>query len=256
MPVENEKEIQQLKNRYKELAEKSFSQNIYTFTPFLGLAEQDIFHRIEKELSYAGYTLFGGEKDCDRIMIRFGQALDMGYEVDFPISCIHVEPLMPKFADALTHRDFLGALMNLGIDRSLLGDIKVGEKEAYLFCNENIAGFICENLCKVKHTSVSCTVTKQWENIQVEGPKERVIMVASLRVDVLVSKVYNISRAKCDELFRSGKVYVNGMLSEQKSRTLKIGDVVNVRGQGKFVLRCEAGITKKGKNNISVAVFN
>ena len=99
MAQENEKEIQQLKNRLYDLAERSYVQGIFTFTGFLGLSEQEIFWQQEKELRHAGYVLEGGLKDADRVMVRFGDAGTFGYEVPFPIVCIHISTLQHKFAD-------------------------------------------------------------------------------------------------------------------------------------------------------------
>lgn len=255
MAAENEKEIQQLKNRYKELANKSFAQNIFTFTGFLGLHEQDLFWQMERELCFAGFELYGGASQCDRKVLRFGNANDLGYDVEYPICCIHIEPLMHKFADKMNHRDFLGALMNLGIDRATLGDIRVGDKEAYLFCLESIADYICENLNQVKHTHVKCSLTTDMKDIINEEPKCEMIQVASVRIDAVIAKVYNYSRNDCINLFRAKKIYVNGRLCENNSRMCKQGDVINVRGAGKFIFKTEIGQTKKGKCNVEVAVF-
>lgn len=253
--MENEKEIQQLKNRFRDLADKAFSQNMFTFTGFLGLSEQDVFRQIERELSYAGCMLFGGADGTDRVMIRFGNEADFGYSVDFPIVCVYIRPLLAKFADELSHRDFLGALMNLGIDRSTLGDIRVGEKEAYLFCQDSIAEFICESLTKVKHTNVRCSVVTEASEVPKEEPERKSVQVPSLRVDAVIAKVYNKSRESCLELFRTQKVYVDGRLCENNSRPLKPGETVNARGYGKFRLEGEAKETKKGKLSIEVAVY-
>ena len=70
---ETEKEIKQLQKRLSELADKSFNQNMYTFTGFLGLSDQAVFCDMEKELAYAGAQLFGGNPDCERKMLRFGK---------------------------------------------------------------------------------------------------------------------------------------------------------------------------------------
>lgn len=255
MAQENDKEIQQLKNRFRDLAERSYSRNIYTFTGFLGLAELDIFHRMEKELGYAGYTLYGGCEDADRKMIRFGEEVRLGYEMPFPIVCIHIKPLIARFADELSHRDFLGALMNLGIQRSTIGDIRAGEKEACLFCVDSIAPFICENLVQVRHTHVKCTVTEDMSEFPQEEPVPVPIQVQSLRVDAVLAKVYNMSREKSLDLFRTGKVYVNGRLCENNSRLLKSSDTVNARGYGKFRIEGETGETRKGKLAIEVVVY-
>ncbi len=255
MAQENEKEIQQLKNRFHDLADRAFTQGVFTFTSFLGLGEQEIFWREEPGLKYAGHTLYGGYEGADRIVVRFGDAAELGYEMPFPIVCLHIKPLMPKFADALTHRDFLGALMNLGIVRSTIGDIKVGEGEAYLFCLDSVSEFICENLEQIRHTHVKCTVAQEFRELEQEEPELTRIQVASLRVDAVLSKVYNMSRDKSLELFRAGKVYVNGRLCENNARLLKAGETVNARGFGKFSLGDEARETRKGKLAVDVRVY-
>lgn len=255
MAQDQEKEIQQLKNRFRDLAEKSYTQGIYTFTGFLGLSEQEIFWQQEREIRHAGYALGGGCQDAERVVVRFGSETELGYQVPFPIVCIHISPLQQKFADELSHRDFLGALMNLGIERGTLGDIKVGNREAYLFCLDTIADFVCENLTKIRHTHVRCTVAEDFADVPQEEPERVSIHVQSLRVDAVLSKVYNISREKSLELFRVGRVYVNGRLCENNSRPLKAGETVNARGFGKFTLNGEPRETRKGKLAVEAEVY-
>lgn len=251
----DEKEIHQLKNRFHDLAEKSFRQGIFTFTGFLGLAEQEVFWREASGFRSVGYCLEGGCEGADRVVVRFGDPQELGYEAPFPIACVHIRPLSQKFADELSHRDFLGALMNLGIERSTVGDIKVGESQAYLFCLDSIADFICENLGQVRHTHVKCSRTEGAEDIPREEPQALTIHVQSLRTDAVLARVYNLSRDKSLELFRAGKVYVNGRLCENNSRQLKCGDAVNARGYGKFVLTGEPRETRKGKLSVEAAVY-
>lgn len=255
MAQDSEKEIQQLKNRFHDLADRAFQQGFFTFTGFLGLSEQDVFWREEAALRYAGCSLYGGCDTADRVVARFGNAEELGYEVPFPIVCIHIEPLLPKFADALSHRDFLGALMNLGIERSTLGDIKVGDRQAYLFCLDSIAGFICENLVQIKRTNVRCTVTEAFEELLQEEPEREEVQVQSLRVDAVVAKVCSLSRERSLDLFRAGKIYVDGRLCESNSRLLKNGETVSVRGFGKFRVEGEPRQTRKGKLSVGVAVY-
>ena len=189
------------------------------------------------------------------MVVRFGSPEELGYEVPFPIVCVHIRPLAQKFADDLSHRDFLGALMNLGIERSTIGDIKVGEREAYLFCLDSIAGFICENLSQVRHTHVKCSLTEGPADIPQEEPLSVSIQVQSFRVDAVLAKVYNMSREKSLELFRAGKVYVDGRLCGNNARQLKCGETVNARGYGKFMLAGEPRETKKGKLAVEVSLY-
>ena len=257
MALESAKEEQQLRNRIKDLADKSFRQNTYTFTGFLGLSEQEVFWKLEEahELAYASNQLWGGYESAERKVIRFGSMEELGYEEDYPITCVHIQPLLVKFADNLGHRDFLGALMNLGIERSTLGDIRVVEKEAYLYCLTSIAEYICENLDKVKHTNVKCTVVEKIADIPQEEPEEMEVLLPSLRLDACLAKVYKESRNTILDMFRTGKVYVNGKLCENNSKQLKEGEVVNLRGYGKFIFDGMQNETKKGKLNVRIRIY-
>lgn len=251
----DEKEIQQLKNRFRDLADKSFRQGIYTFTGFLGLSSQELFWQEETGLKYAGYRLNGGYEGAERVLIRFGSGEDLGYETEFPIACIRIAPLARKFADELSHRDFLGALMNLGIERDTLGDIKVADAQAYLFCLDSVSEFICGNLTQVKHTSVKCSLTEDVGVLPTEKPVQVILHVPSLRADAVLARVYDLSREKSIELFRAGKVYVNGRRCEDNARKLKCGETVNARGFGKFSLSGEPRETRKGRLAVEVEVF-
>lgn len=251
----DEKEIQQMKNRFHDLADKAFRQGVYTFTGFLGLSDQDLFWKEETGLRFAGCRLYGGYEGAERVLIRFGNPEELGYETAFPIVCIRIQPLARKFADELSHRDFLGALMNLGIERSTIGDIKVADAQAYLFCLDSIADFICGNLEQVKHTSVKCSLAEDIEALPKEEPVLVNLHVPSLRVDAVLARVYDLSREKSIELFRVGKVYVNGRSCENNSRQLKPGDTVNARGFGKFTLSGEPRETRKGRLTVEAEVF-
>lgn len=242
-----DKEQIQLQNRFRELADKSYTQNVYTFTGFLNLAEQDVFLQTVKEFDHVSYRLSGPEALCERKMARFGCLEDLGYEEEFPIACIHIQPLLKKFAEELSHRDFLGALMNLGIERSTLGDIFVTDKEAYLFCQKSMAEFICEKLDKVRHTNVRCRLVESTEELSVREPEAVELTASSERADGVIAKLYHLSREKSQSLFAEKKVYIDGRLTENLSRNLKAGELVTVRGFGRFLYEGVKYETKKGK---------
>lgn len=251
----DDKDIQNLKKRMLELAERSYSHGIYTFTPFLGLSEQQAFYEIQRDVAYAGYDMEGGNPLCERKIIRFGSPELLSYEEAYPIQCIKVEPLILKFAEPLTHRDFLGAIMNLGIERSTVGDIFVQEKEAIVFCLENISSYLLENLTQVRHTQMKSVLIEAAEYLRGPVTEEQAFSVSSARIDTVISRVYNIARGRSLELFRSGRVYVNGRLEENNSYTLKNGDVVTARGFGRFTYTGEQGETRKGKIRVGVEMY-
>ncbi len=250
-----EKESQQLKKRLIELAQKSYSRGIYTYTPFLSMAEQQIFWHVEKEIACAGYAFEGGAPDCERKMIRFGSAELLGYEEDYPIRALAVVPVQAEFAEELTHRDYLGALMNLGIRRELIGDIFPSKKECIFFCQDSIASYLTDNLCQIRHTRVRCSVTEATGRLQAPVAEHLSVSVASVRIDTVISKVYNIARSKSLELFKAGRIFVNGRLTENNSYTLKEQDVVTVRGLGRFTYTGIQGATRKGKERVTVDVY-
>lgn len=238
-----------LKKRFRELADQAWQRGSYTFTGFLGLSELSVFYEMEREVSFVPHSVFGGYEDAERAMVRFGS------EEDFPIICLRIRPLQQKFADQLSHRDFLGALMNLGIDRSTLGDIVIRDNEGYLFCTQTIAPFIIENITRIKHTTVLCETVQDPPGERWEDLKQVMIQIPSERIDGVVAKVYHLSRSDSAELFRQKKVFVNGRLCENSSRMLKSEDRVSARGYGKFIYTGQQSVSKKGKLNATVLVY-
>ena len=255
MPIENKYDEKQIKNRFLELANRSYEQSAYTFTGFLGLTEQSIFWEMEREVAFVGYTLEGGNECCDRKLIRFGNPEELGYEEDFPIVCIKITPIIKKFSDEFSHRDFLGAIMNLGIDRATIGDVFLQENEGYVFCLNSIAEYITENLDKVKHTHIKCEKVKDSLRFIKDEGKPLEITVTSDRIDVVVAGVYHISRSESLACFEKAIVYVNGRLCTSNAKSLKAGDVVNIRGKGKFLYQGVVHTTRKDKYRVSVQMY-
>ena len=174
---------------------------------------------------------------------------------EFPISIIKAEPASPKFADKLSHRDFLGSLMGLGIKREVLGDIVIADNIGYIFCLSTIAEYIVRELSKVCHTIVRCSIVYKLPDSAVKKPETEQLVTASERLDVITSAVYNLSRSAVKELFVARKIYVNSRLCENFSYIPKTNDIVSVRGKGRFVYNGVLGKTKKSRNIISVGVY-
>ena len=237
------------------MANRSYNNNHYTFSDFLSLSDISELYDIESEIRFAGVKLYGGYEDAERCVARFGDMEVLGYDEEFPISIIHIEPHAKKFAENLGHRDVLGALINLGIKREVLGDIIIADKEYYVFCLRDISEFIIENLSKIRHTNVKCQIE---ENFTYKYEPERISeehIVASVRGDAIISKVFKLSRNTALNMFREKKVFVNGKTYENNSGMLKSGDIVSVRGYGKFKFEGILRETKKGKSTIKVVKY-
>lgn len=244
-----------IKARLTDLAKTAYNQNIYTYSTFLSLEEQALLTEIEEDLAYIHHTLFGGNELAERQVIEFGSVEEFGYEGHFPITVIKITPLLAKFSDDLNHRDFLGALMNLGIERNVLGDIMIKDNTAYVFCLEKIASFICDNLTKVKHTNVKCEITDL--NIPALTPTlvDEEFPVASLRLDGIIASLIKCSRKEALSLFEEKRVTLNGRVTGRNSTILKDGDVFSVRGHGKFIFDHAGGSTRKGKIYVNIKKY-
>ena len=250
-----EKDDLLLQKRIGELAKRSYEKGIFTFTDFLDLASQDLFYQIEPKLRYAGITIYGKEQDMDRKLVRFGDPMELGYTEEFPVSCILIEPVLEKFSESLSHRDYLGALMSLGIERSKLGDILIKEKKAYIFCLEKIAPYLTENVTQIRHTNVRCGVVDCGIDVIRPGKERRAVLCPSARIDVVIARLYHFSRSQSMELFRAKKIFVNSRLCENNSYQLKEEDIISVRGHGKFQYQGISHETKKGKISLLLDVY-
>ncbi|MBE5937601.1 MAG: hypothetical protein E7265_06180 [Lachnospiraceae bacterium] len=244
-------------NRLCELAVRAYNNNYYTYTEFLGLMEQSILHRLAKSderMRGIGYTVYGGIEDAERVVAAFGNREELGYEPEFSIACLRVSPLNDKFSDRLTHRDYLGALMNLGIKREQVGDIYISGNCGYIYCLTGMADYLINNLNQIKHTNVSCVITDESPDIQ-KNQKELVIQVPSERIDVITAKAYKLSRGTVMKLIAGKKVFINGCLCESSSKTVCSNDIVSVRGYGRYRYTGVVGTTGKGNLKATINVY-
>lgn len=249
------KENELLAKRFLELAERSYNTSSFKFTDFLGLLEQNIFQSVKKELYGIKYECFGGVAGAERIIIRFGDEEELGYSEPFPISCIKISPKCERFADRLTHRDFLGAILNLGLERDKLGDIVIVDNVAYLFAKDEIADFLVESLERVRHTDVVLRIVDAPPASELYRTERRKIQISSERLDAIISKLFRISREASSLLFTRGAVFINGRICQSQSERVKEGEIISVRGYGKFIYRGVESESRKGKLNCTADVY-
>lgn len=236
--------------RCNDLYSRSFTKNVFTFSDFV---EEDKIAQIP--LSKDKFKAFGGAENTSRKIVRFGNAEELGYEQDFPLTVIRFAPLSKKFASPLSHRDYLGAILNLGIERDKIGDIFSGENEGYAVCHEDVCALILESVDRVGRVSVKAEIATEIPQSFLPEKQEKELVVSSLRVDVVICKEYNLSRDDALEIFRESRVRINGIATTNNAYFLKIGDSVSVRGFGKFEFLGEVGRSSKGKPYVKIAVF-
>lgn len=246
-----------LSRRIIELAKKAYHKGIRTYTDFLNLNEISIFHSMVKELPPIPYSMFGGYEEAERIIVCFHGDLNLpikditgtkeAREEEFPITCLHIKPTNEKFATQLDHRDYLGSIMNVGTTRNKIGDIQVVGKNAYCYCDTTISEYIQSQLDRIRHTSVIVEIAKEKPSDTKVNYKELTGSVSSFRLDAMIALAFHSSRSSIVSLIEGEKVFVNARLVTSNSYVLKEGDVVSVRGFGKFRFVSQGNTTKKGR---------
>ena len=245
-----------LVKRIRELAALADRRSCVTFSDFLNLNEQNILHQTIQKFPWIKGETFGGYEGAERQISAFvpdaPAYLTDRSEPEYPIVCVRIDPVNARFAESLTHRDVLGALLNLGIDRAKTGDIALCEESWYLFCHSTLAPLICDELTRIRHTSVKCAVCSPSEFTYVPRTETVRGSVASVRLDSVIALAFHASRNSLLALIEEGKVFVNGKLITTNAYTLKEEDIVSVRGLGRFRYRKTVGQTKKGRCMVEI----
>lgn len=219
-----------------------------SFTDFMDRAKCE---RFAERLRHAGdfqAVLFGGGEDCERLMLGFFMQGAEPSQEQFPIRALRIRRKNRKFGQAgLSHRDYLGSLLGLGIDRGKLGDILVAEEEAVCFAAEEIAPYICAALEQVSRTAVVVEECGADAASFSKKTEKKRVTVASLRLDAVAGEVFHLSRAKAQGLIGAEKAAVNWAVVTGAAHILKEGDMVSLRGFGRFRVGAAGGRTKKDK---------
>lgn len=245
-------DLQQVKKRLEELAGRSAGRGAYVSSEFLTPAEQALLVSLRLP---APYTLEGGYPQAERRIAWFGDSYTCGWEQDPPLMWLEIAPKSAKFAEDLTHRDFLGALMHLGLRREVLGDLLLQDGKAWLCCLDTVGDYICRQLDTVRRTAVAVSPCSAPPEKALPHPKELEIVVSSPRLDALVAAVYRLSRSESQVLFDKELVFVNSLPARSPGFDAKPGDLISVRGHGRFYYDGIDRETKKGRLRANVRVF-
>ena len=240
--------------RIRELANLSYQRDIVTFSDFLNLYEQNMVN--SQNLRALGVTVqsFGGYENAERQMVAFHPDA-LAFPWEFPIDCLKIEARSGKFAESLSHRDYLGALLNLGVDRCVIGDILVRDTCAGFFCQKKLTDLFLENLCRVRHTDI---LIKKVESPQ-ELPSPQLETISgtcsSVRLDSLIALAFKTSRSSMVSYIEDGLVFVNGRLVTSNGFEPKEGDFISVRGKGRFLFEGITHQTRKGRCGVRVSLY-
>lgn len=231
-----------------DLAERCEKAGVIMYSPFLNPRE------INLSLSRCkgGFSVksFGGYDDAERRMLAF-----CPYEDDEPYYPIAALKIVSKDGRVFSHRDYLGAVLSLGIKREKLGDIITESDCAVVFCDSNVADFICLNLDKVASGGVVCTICDAQDLTAERRFEIQSASVASLRLDCVISAAIGKSRDTVCELINRGLVQLNYDTAKSTSARIKSGDVISARGYGKMIVETDCSTTRKGRIRIDIKHF-
>ena len=227
----NEQEL--CRKRLLDLSRQADRKGIVLFSDFLNLNEQNIFHSLQKEL-YTTAELSGGYEQAERQMVAFIPDA-LCYEWSYPFVCIHAVPQYPKYAEKLTHRDVLGAL---------------------IFCSETISDFIMDQFTQIRHTMIRSSIIEDVSTLKVHPVfEEHDDMVASNRIDAIIARAYHLSRSEAAAYLTAEKVFINGRCITNCNQSCDNGDIVSVRQKGRFVFETDQSLSKKGKLRVRFMIY-
>lgn len=248
------KENDDFKKRINDLAERCGRNAAVTSTVFLTPAEQYELGTMAFPGMEIRTVLYGGIEDAERKIAIFLPY----YEDEETFSCsdyIRVLKVVSGFGEP-SHKDYLGAVLGLGIERDRIGDIIITGSTAYVFCVPSVASLILNELEKVGRCGVKVEETSP-ETVprQEKTAKKMTFTVKSLRLDAVAGNLFGISRTQAAELIRLGAVNLNYKLCEKADAPVEEGAVISVRGKGKGRITEIGGKSRKDRLFVSAEKY-
>lgn len=249
---------------YAHAADKKMSCNelsMLTYTSFLDLHQRSVIAPLEKEMNADTYTIYyGGYDGAERVIAVFVPSFfetqdpdELMTLVDNPITVLRADK--DKFSN-LNHRDYLGALMGLGIKRELLGDILADDKGCYIICMKQVAEYICKNLFSAGRGTLDCKevsfdmLRSREENFEIINA-----FISSPRLDNFVAAAFDVSRSIAVQAIEKGIVFVDGVEVNKIDKYIQEGSKIVFRKKGKVIFDCIDGKSKKGRIHIRIKKY-
>lgn len=236
------------------------NKNKIEFTDFLDLAQIELVQNYINKLKIKNYMSYGGFEQAERKMFVIYPEKFNAMVVEKNLSSI-VKIVRIQLPDDLkgkyNHRDYLGAVIKLGVKREKVGDIIVDNDGADIIVNKDIAQFLAENLGSLTRFSKSKITIEEIEKLRTVEVKreERDIIVSSLRMDNVISELARCSRNKALEIINTERVFVNFQCETKKTKQIKLRDMITIRGKGRFYIKELVGQSRSGRVIVKIEKF-
>lgn len=228
------------------------TKNKIQYSDFLNLNEQEIGLKLLKKVDCKNYYFFGGKENSERkVLVIYPEKLneEMSRKNDSKILSVIRIRLPNELEGEYDHRRYLGAIIKLGIEREKTGDILVEKLGADIIVKNEVVEFLLQNL-----VSLTRFKSAEIENVEIEQLKDVGVskveissVVISLRLDNIVSVLAKTSRSKALEILKQERVFLNHQVEVKPSKQVKFGDIITIRGKGRFEFKEIAGNTRKGR---------
>lgn len=266
--LQTENELRLLLSHVRDLCVRA-EKGSFGCTAFLTPGQRrDVTEFLQREGQYDRACFHGGFAEAERccLLLFPDYAVEMCGEERSPAMllslCGEEDPVAVLHIKGsgfcrLTHRDYLGSLLSLGLEREVLGDIELpDEHSAYLFCRASMASYIAESLERVGGDKVTVRRVRIGEDFASQRKVQRISdTVASARLDCVVASLANLSRESAQQVIRDGRVELDYRSEERVDRTLTPPAVISVRGVGKFRVLSVGLQTKKGRYRLSAEKY-
>lgn len=236
------------------------TKNKIVYTDFLNLHEKNIAKKVLLETETLNYTFFGGYPDAEReVLIVFPSKIDdIMLEKNYKniLEIIQID-LPEELYGNYEHRDYLSAIIKLGVVRGKVGDILVTNNCAQIILIKELSEFFLNNLPQLTRFSKSTISVHPLEDIiQKEIKfKEINVILSSLRLDKFVAELGKCSRSKATDIILEGRVFINSENELKPSKSIKEKDIITIRGKGKFIFDSIERTTKNGKFIVKVQKY-
>ena len=237
--------------RILDRVESTLRKHQIEYTDFLDPYQVFLAGPILKGIYEVNHKFAGGYPETERQRIVIFPDYFPEDQVESKISCLKVEGNF-KF-QKVTHRDYLGSVMGLGLKREKIGDILVIEDGCLLFVDSELADYIMLNLTKIHRVSVNVKATNP-ETIKLPEEKVKTIetTVASLRLDVVAAAGFGLSRSRMVKEMGGEKLKLNWAVTDNLCQQISEGDVISLRGKGRLRVDAIKGETAKGRIKICI----
>lgn len=231
-------------------------------TDFLDMRQRGIVEKILKSISYANYEIYGGYENAERTMLLlYPEKLETvfancQYDYNNMLQVIRIK-LPNELRGKYTHRDYLGAVIKVGVRREKVGDILVSIDGADIIANKEIIEYLKTSLGELTRFSKSIIEILPIQELYIAPTKTEIlnIIIPSMRADSIVSELIKTSRSKVIEIINQERVFVNCEVVTKNSKMLKENDNITVRGKGKFKINKILNTTKKGNLVLEVEKY-